>query len=108
MESLLESFNTVEFFGIPGVTLAIWFAAGLVAGTLLMGRRPVGLLGDLIIGVIGGFLGGWATNRFNIRLADYIGGLDANLAAYLGEFLTAVIGAVVVLLILRILIRRKA
>lgn len=104
----MESLSTIEFFGIPGVTLATWFAAGLVAGALLLGRRPVGLLGDLVIGVLGGFLGGWVTQRFNIRLADYIGGVDPTIANYIGDFLTAVIGAVVVLLIIRVIIRRKA
>jgi uncharacterized membrane protein YeaQ/YmgE (transglycosylase-associated protein family) len=104
----MESLTSIEFFGIPGVTLAIWFAAGLVAGALLMGRRPVGLLGDLIIGVIGGFIGGWVTSRTGVRLSDYIGGVDPTIANYAGEFLTAVVGAAVVLLILRLLIRRRA
>jgi uncharacterized membrane protein YeaQ/YmgE (transglycosylase-associated protein family) len=105
----MDSLTSIEFFGIPGVTLAVWFAAGLVAGALLMGRRPIGLLGDLIIGVIGGFLGGWVTSRFpEARLSNYIGGVDPAIANYVGEFLTAVVGAIVVLLILRLLIRRKA
>ncbi len=104
----MDTLNTIEFFGIPGVTLATWFAAGLVAGALLMGRRPVGLLGDLVIGVLGGFLGGWVTQRFDIRLSNYIGGVDPNIANYIGDFLTAVIGAIVVLLVLRLVIRRKA
>jgi uncharacterized membrane protein YeaQ/YmgE (transglycosylase-associated protein family) len=104
----MDALNTIEFFGIPGVTLATWFAAGLVAGALLMGRRPVGLLGDLVIGVLGGFLGGWATQATGVRLADYIGGVDPTIASYIGDFLTAVIGAVVVLLVLRVVIRRKA
>lgn len=103
----MESLSTIEFFGIPGVQLATWFAAGLVAGALLMGRRPVGLLGDLVIGVLGGLIGGWATRRFGLDLSQYIGGVDANLARYIGDFLTAVIGAIVVLLVIRIVIRRK-
>lgn len=104
----MDVLNGVELFGIPAMTLVIWFAAGLVAGMLLMGRRPIGLLGDLIVGVLGGFLGGWATSKMGIRLADYIGGIDSEeIKAYLGSFLTALIGAVVVLLILRVLIRRR-
>jgi uncharacterized membrane protein YeaQ/YmgE (transglycosylase-associated protein family) len=104
----MESLTTIDFFGIQGTTLAIWFAAGLVAGALLLGRRPIGLLGDLVIGVIGGFLGGWVTQRTGIRLANYIGGVDPAIANYIGDFLTAVIGAIIVLLIIRLFIRRKA
>ena len=103
----MEFLEGLEFFGIAATTWAIWFAAGLVAGILLMGRRPLGFLGDLVIGVAGGLLGGWATDYFDIRMADYIGGVDDPLRGYIGDFLTALIGAVILLIILRILIRRR-
>lgn len=105
----MDVLDGIQVAGIPATLLAIWFAAGLVAGVLLMGRRPIGFLGDLVVGVLGGFLGGWATTRFGFDLGRYIGGLDdkPELKANLVEFLTALIGAIVVLLILRILIRRR-
>ncbi|MGD2133193.1 MAG: hypothetical protein PVI23_10400 [Maricaulaceae bacterium] len=103
----MEALEGVEFFGIAATTWGIWFAAGLVAGALLMGRRPLGFLGDLIIGVAGGMLGGWATGKLGVRLANYIGGLDEPIRGYLGDFLTALAGAIIVLLVLRLLIRRR-
>lgn len=103
----MDALTNMVVFGVPAITLGIWFAAGLAAGVLLMGRRPVGLLGDLVIGVLGGFLGGWATERLGVRFADYISGIDPNLANYIGEFLTALAGAIIVLIVLRLVIRRR-
>lgn len=103
----LEALRDVAFFGVPGVTIALWFAAGAAAGTLLMGKRPFGLLGDLVIGVLGGFLGGWATAKTGLRLERYISGIDDGLASTLAEFLTALIGAIVVLVIIRLVVRRR-
>jgi len=104
----MDVLNGVELFGIPAVTLIIWCSAGLVAGMLLMGRRPIGLLGDLIVGVLGGFLAGWVVSKTGFDLGQYISGIEsAALKGYLVAFLTALIGAVVVLIILRVLIRRR-
>lgn len=40
----------------------VWIAGGVVAGWavgLIMRGRGYGLVGDLILGVLGGFVGGW-------------------------------------------------
>jgi uncharacterized membrane protein YeaQ/YmgE (transglycosylase-associated protein family) len=80
------------------VTNLIWFLLiGLVAGWLagkVMKGRGYGLVGDLVIGVIGSFLGGWLFGFFGIAA----GGL-------LGSLITAVVGAVVLIYLAR-LIRR--
>ncbi len=106
LDAFLSSLEGVRFGGIEVTTLATWFAAGIVASFLLMGRRPIGRLGDMIVGVLGGLLGGWASETTGVKLSSLISGLDDGARTLVGEFLTAVAGAIVVLLILRVLLRR--
>jgi uncharacterized membrane protein YeaQ/YmgE (transglycosylase-associated protein family) len=78
------------------VTLIV---VGLVAGllaSLVVGGAGVGLLGDIAIGIVGAFLGSWLFGALNIRVP--FSGLG-------GTIFVAFIGAVVCLLLLR-LIRR--
>ncbi len=76
----------------------IWFLAiGLLAGWLagqIMKGGGFGLLGDLIVGVIGALLGGWLFGLLGI--ASY---------GLFGSLITATIGAIVLLFLIR-LIRR--
>ena len=71
---------------------------GLVAGFLAdkVVKNTYGLVGDMIIGIIGSFLGGWL---FNL--------LELNFGGLLGEIFVAFIGAVILLLVLNAL-RRKS
>jgi uncharacterized membrane protein YeaQ/YmgE (transglycosylase-associated protein family) len=77
-------------------TLLIWIVVGLVAGFLasLVVGGGYGLLGDIIIGVVGAFIGGalfrWA-------------GWSAPFGGLAGTITVAFIGAVILLLILRLL-----
>ncbi|HEY4590812.1 MAG TPA: GlsB/YeaQ/YmgE family stress response membrane protein [Thermoanaerobaculia bacterium] len=75
-----------------------WIIVGLVAGVLasFVVGGGYGLLGDIIIGIIGAFLGGWIFQKMGWHTP--FGGLA-------GTIFVAFIGAVVLLLILR-LIRR--
>jgi uncharacterized membrane protein YeaQ/YmgE (transglycosylase-associated protein family) len=79
-------------------TLLIWLLVGAVAGwlasTIVKGGGS-GLLGDIVVGVIGAFVGGWLLARLGIQLGV---GLVSVIAS-------ATIGAVLLLLILR-LVRR--
>jgi uncharacterized membrane protein YeaQ/YmgE (transglycosylase-associated protein family) len=76
----------------------IWFLLiGLIAGWLagrVMRGGGYGVVGDMIVGVIGAFIGGWLFSRLGISA----GGL-------LGAIITAFVGAVILILLLR-LIRR--
>jgi uncharacterized membrane protein YeaQ/YmgE (transglycosylase-associated protein family) len=77
-----------------------WIVVGLIAGWLagmVMKGGGFGLIGDIIVGVVGGLLGGWISTKF-LHIGDMTG-------INLGSILIAFIGAVVLLLILR-LIRR--
>jgi uncharacterized membrane protein YeaQ/YmgE (transglycosylase-associated protein family) len=75
-----------------------WIIVGLVAGLLasLVVGGGYGLLGDIIIGILGAFIGGWIFRQMG--WSTPFGGLA-------GTIFVAFIGAVVLLLILR-LIRR--
>ena len=79
-------------------TNLIWFliiglAAGWLAGKVMKGSG-YGLIGDLIIGVVGAFLGGWIFGLLHIAA----GGL-------LGLLVTAFVGAVVLVWLLRMIKR---
>jgi uncharacterized membrane protein YeaQ/YmgE (transglycosylase-associated protein family) len=82
----------------------LWFiiiglVAGFLAGTVVKGHG-FGILGDLVVGVIGALLGGWLFSLTNISFGG-INPLVVNL-------LVAFVGAVVFLLLLRLIGGKKA
>jgi len=76
------------------IFLLVGLVAGWLAGIIMRGRY--GLIGDLIIGVIGSFLGVWLLGLLKVNVG---GGI-------LGAIITALIGAIVLLLILRLIFGR--
>ena len=80
------------------VTGLIWFLLiGLIAGWLagqVMKGGGFGVVGDMIVGVIGALLGGWLFGVMGISA----GGL-------IGSIITAFVGAVVLILLLRLIKR---
>ena len=76
------------------IFLIVGAVAGWLAGLIVKGYG-FGLLGNMVIGVIGAFLGGFLLPRFHVL---HVGGIA-------GTLITATIGAVILLLLLR-LIRR--
>jgi uncharacterized membrane protein YeaQ/YmgE (transglycosylase-associated protein family) len=73
------------------VILVVGIVAGWLAGRVMSGGG-YGLIGDLIVGLIGAFIGDWLLPQLNIHLGVGIVALIIN----------AFIGAVVLLLILRL------
>ena len=73
--------------------LLIGIAAGWLAGQLMRGGG-YGLIGDLVIGVIGSFLGGWVLGALGILTSGLIGSL-----------ITATIGAVLLVFLVRLIKR---
>ena len=74
-----------------------WIIVGLIAGvlaSLVMGGTGYGLIGDIIIGIVGAFVGGWLFSALHV--SSPLGGLP-------GVILVAFVGAVVLLFILRLL-----
>jgi uncharacterized membrane protein YeaQ/YmgE (transglycosylase-associated protein family) len=74
--------------------LVVGLVAGWLAGVLVKGGG-FGVIGDLVVGVIGAFLGGWL---FSTLGASAGGGL-------LGSIIVALVGAVVLLFIVRLVKR---
>jgi uncharacterized membrane protein YeaQ/YmgE (transglycosylase-associated protein family) len=78
------------------VIILVGVIAGWLAGQIVAGGG-FGLLGDLILGVVGAFIGDWLLPRFGFHLGVGIVGLIAN----------AAIGAIILLLILRLFSRGR-
>ena len=79
--------------------LLTWLIVGLIAGvlaSLVMGGTGYGLVGDIIIGIVGAFVGGWLFQQLGVT--SPFGGLA-------GTIFVAFIGAVVLLFVLRLLRR---
>ncbi|MGH7718790.1 MAG: GlsB/YeaQ/YmgE family stress response membrane protein [Gemmatimonadaceae bacterium] len=77
--------------------LLTWIIVGLIAGvlaSLVMGGTGYGLIGDIIIGIVGAFVGGWLFAQLGV--SSPFGGLA-------GTIFVAFIGAVVLLFVLRLL-----
>ncbi|MGD0666274.1 MAG: GlsB/YeaQ/YmgE family stress response membrane protein [Bryobacteraceae bacterium] len=73
--------------------LIIGLVAGWLAGHVVRGGG-YGLIGDLVVGVIGAFIGGWLLGA----LGFFAGGL-------IGSLVTATIGAIVFLYLIRLIKR---
>ncbi len=71
-------------------TLFVWLVIGAIAGFLarkiIGGTSPFGLIGDIILGIVGGVLGGYI-----LALA----GLGNTVGGLIGTIITATLGAVV-------------
>ncbi len=75
----------------------IWIITGVIAGWLtglVIKGRGYGLIGDLLIGLLGGFIGGWLAVFFGIQIYSW-----------LGHVITAAIGGIVLVAIVRVLRR---
>ena len=73
-----------------------WIIVGLVAGllaSLVMGGG-FGIIGDIIIGILGAFVGGWIFRKL---------GVSAPFEGLGGVIFTAFVGAVALLFILRLI-----
>lgn len=74
--------------------LVVGLVAGWLAGILVKGGG-FGLVGDLIVGVVGAFLGGFLFSTLGVSMG---GGL-------VGSLIVATVGAVVLLFIVRLIKR---
>jgi len=84
---------------MDNMDLLTWLIVGLVAGLLasfVVGGTGLGLIGDILIGICGAFVGGWLFRTLGVH--SPFGGLG-------GVIFVAFVGAVVLLFIIR-LVRR--
>ncbi len=75
--------------------LLIGAIAGWLAGQIVRGYG-FGLLGNIVVGIIGAFVGSWLLGRLGIVLS----------AGIVGAILNAMIGAIVVLVLIGLIRRR--
>ena len=76
-------------------TLLLWLLIGAVAGWLagvLVRGGGFGLFGDIVVGVIGSFVGGWLFHYFHISTGSGV----------VSQIVGATVGAVVLLFLLRV------
>ena len=79
------------------MSILMWIVVGLVAGllaSLAVGGTGYGLIGDIVIGIVGAFVGGWLFQEM---------GWHAPFGGLAGTITVAFIGAVVLLLVLRLI-----
>lgn len=76
------------------IFLAVGVLAGFLAGRIMKGKG-FGLVGDLIVGVIGAFIGVWL-----------FGLLHISSAGILGLLIAAIIGALILLYLIRLVKHR--
>ncbi|HWR95447.1 MAG TPA: GlsB/YeaQ/YmgE family stress response membrane protein [Arenimonas sp.] len=75
------------------VFLVIGAIVGWLAGVIMKGGG-FGVIGNIIVGILGAMLGGWLLPRLGVTIGGEFGG-----------FITAVIGAVILLFIVGLLKR---
>ena len=83
-------------------TILIWMAIGLVAGWLasrVVGRGGYGVIGDIVLGIVGAFLGGLMFRTRHLR-TPFTGVASTIFVAF--------VGAVVLLLLMRLVRRLSA
>ena len=84
---------------MDGMSILAWLVLGLVAGFIgskIVNKRGEGIILDILIGIVGAFLGGWLFTQFG---AHGVTGFN------LYSLLVAIVGSVVLLLIWRLLRR---
>jgi uncharacterized membrane protein YeaQ/YmgE (transglycosylase-associated protein family) len=80
-----------------------WIVVGLIAGWLaglVVKGGGFGCVGDVIVGVVGGLLGGWLASAF-FHMGDPISGINIE------SIVVAFIGAVILIIILRLISGRR-
>jgi uncharacterized membrane protein YeaQ/YmgE (transglycosylase-associated protein family) len=72
-------------------TLLVWLAVGAVAGILarniMGGTSPFGMIGDVILGIVGGVLGGYIVALLGV----------AGTGGIIGSIVVALLGALLIL-----------
>ena len=81
-------------------TLILWVVVGLIAGWLASAvvGGGYGVVGDIIVGIVGSFLGGFIFSQLHIAVP---------FAGIAGTIFVAFVGAVALLLLLRLVARGR-
>jgi uncharacterized membrane protein YeaQ/YmgE (transglycosylase-associated protein family) len=96
VNNLLDLGGGVGWFG----TLLIGGLAGWIAEKLT--RSDIGILMNIVVGIIGAYIGAFLANALGLRLGEVFQGW------FFGNLIVAVVGAVLLLIIIRTLRSRGA
>ncbi|ANH80545.1 hypothetical protein A8C56_05665 [Niabella ginsenosidivorans] len=77
-------------------TLLIGAVAGWLGSVIFQGSG-LGLIGNIIIGILGSFVGGWLLGKLHISFGS----------GTIGTILQGALGAVVILFVLNLIFRRR-
>lgn len=78
------------------VTLIIGAAAGWL-GSMIYKGKGLGIIWNIVIGILGSFLGYWLLGELGINLG----------AGWLGAILTGAIGAIIILFLVNLIFRNR-
>ncbi len=90
MNNLMDLGGGVGWFG----TLLIGGLAGWIAEKVM--KSDMGLIRNIITGIIGSYIGAFLANALNIRLGEVFQGW------FLGNLLVATIGAIILIFVIRL------
>jgi len=91
MNTLMDLGGGVGWVG----TLLIGAVAGWIAEKLT--KSDMGLILNIIVGIIGAYIGGFLANAAGIQLGEIVSGW------FWGNLLVSVVGAVILLIVLKVL-----
>jgi uncharacterized membrane protein YeaQ/YmgE (transglycosylase-associated protein family) len=79
------------------VTLLIGAAAGWLASTIFYKGKGLGMVGNVVVGVIGSFVGSWLLGKLGIYLGT----------GWIGAIITGAIGALIVLALINLILKKR-
>jgi uncharacterized membrane protein YeaQ/YmgE (transglycosylase-associated protein family) len=78
------------------ITLIIGAAAGWL-GSMIYKGRGLGIIGNIVVGIIGSFVGYWLLGKLGIYLGS----------GWIGTILTGAIGAIIILILLNLIFGKR-
>lgn len=77
-------------------TLIVGAIAGWLGSVIFKGSG-LGLIGNIIVGIVGAFVGGWLLGKLGVSLGTGV----------VGAILTGALGAIIIVAILNLIFRRR-
>ena len=78
------------------VILIIGAVAGWLGSTIYKGSG-LGLIGNIVVGIVGSFVGYWALGKLGVNLGT----------GWIGAILTGAIGAIIILILINLIFPRR-
>lgn len=78
------------------MTIIIGGVAGWLGGMIYRGGG-LGIIGNVVVGILGSFVGYWLLGKLGIHLGS----------GWIGAILTGAIGAIIILFLINLIVRKK-